>query len=195
MQEQQKVVELDPAVLGAARALPRVGSFDELSSLLESNEIALGSYWRQSNQQVAQTLTKGALIPDDVLVAHVSDRAVFDLLSARYEVRGYHAVNQDATRTLNPSAGRSSRTRKGGEKNARPPLPGIPSNLEAAAVSSTQIDLSWTAAPGPVETYRVERSTSPNRGFTEVSAVPGTQSECTELTPATQYFFRVRACI
>ena len=194
MQEQQKVVELDPAVLGAARALPRVGSFDELASLLEPNEVALGSYWRQSNQQVAQTLTKGAPIPDDVLVAHISDRAVFDLLSKRYEVRGYHAVNQDATRTLEPSAPPSSRARKGGEKKVRPPIPGVPSNLEAAAVSSTQIDLSWAAAPGTVTTYRVERRTSSGSAFVEVAAVPGTQSECTGLTPATQYYFRVRAC-
>ena len=43
--------------------------------------------------------------------------------------------------------------------------PGAPSGLTASAVSSGQINLSWTAASGTVATYHVERSTTPGSGF------------------------------
>ena len=77
---------------------------------------------------------------------------------------------------------------------APPAAPGAPSNLAATAVSSSQIDLSWTAATGTVDSYRVERSTTTGTGFVEIASIPGTTYQSTALTASTQYFYRVRAC-
>ncbi|MEX2282481.1 MAG: fibronectin type III domain-containing protein, partial [Gemmatimonadota bacterium] len=75
-----------------------------------------------------------------------------------------------------------------------PPIPGAPSALGATTVSSTQISLSWTASSGTVVSYRVERSTTSGSGFVEIASVTATTYDNTTLTPATSYFYRVRAC-
>ena len=74
------------------------------------------------------------------------------------------------------------------------PVPGSPSGLSATAVSTTQIDLSWSASSGAVTNYRVERSTTSGTGFVEIASVGGTTYQSTGLTPSTQYFYRVRSC-
>ena len=78
-----------------------------------------------------------------------------------------------------------------------PNPPGPPSGLSATTISSTQINLSWSAATGTVATYHVERSTTTGSGFVEIASVSSattTFSNSTGLTAATQYFYRVRAC-
>ena len=78
-----------------------------------------------------------------------------------------------------------------------PLAPGTPTALGATTVSATQINLSWGAATGTVDTYRVERSTTAGSGFVEVASLANTATTFqnnTGLTPATQYFYRVRAC-
>ncbi|PYM80278.1 MAG: hypothetical protein DME09_19660 [Candidatus Rokuibacteriota bacterium] len=72
---------------------------------------------------------------------------------------------------------------------------GAPSNLTAAAVSSSQITLSWTGATGPVTGYRVERCQGANCTTFSVIAVglSGTSYNDTGLAAATSYGYRVRA--
>ena len=78
----------------------------------------------------------------------------------------------------------------------QPNPPGAPSGLTATAVSSGQINLSWSAAIGTVATYHVERSTTSGSGFAEIGSVGAatTTFPNSGLSAATQYFYRVRAC-
>lgn len=74
--------------------------------------------------------------------------------------------------------------------------PSIPTNLTAAAVSASQINLSWTASTDNlgISGYLVERcqgSTCTN--FAQVGTVTGTSFASTGLIAATTYRFRVRA--
>jgi len=78
-----------------------------------------------------------------------------------------------------------------------PPAPQPPSNLTAAAASSSSINLSWTASPTSGVTYSVFRSTT--SGFTPsssnqiASGVSSTSFGDTGLTCATAYFYLVKA--
>jgi hypothetical protein len=82
-------------------------------------------------------------------------------------------------------------------KGAPPPPPQPPSNLTATAVSSTQINLSWTASPTSGVTYSVFRSTT--SGFTPsnsnriTNGLATTTFSDTGLTPSTSYFYLVEA--
>ena len=76
--------------------------------------------------------------------------------------------------------------------------PTDPTNLLASAVSSSQINLSWTASTdtGGVNLYRIERCSGAScANFAEIATVPGNQTTFsnTSLTPATSYTYRVRA--
>jgi hypothetical protein len=78
-----------------------------------------------------------------------------------------------------------------------PPAPQPPSNLTAAAVSSSAINLSWTASPTSGVTYSLFRSAT--SGFTPsssnqiASGVSGTSFADSGLTCATAYFYLVKA--
>ncbi len=69
-----------------------------------------------------------------------------------------------------------------------------PSNLEATAVSSSQIDLSWQDNSSKETGFRIERS--PNgQDFSEIDEVGAnvTSYSDTDLSPSTTYYYRVRA--
>ena len=82
-------------------------------------------------------------------------------------------------------------------KGAPPPAPQPPSNLAASAISSSQINLSWTASSTPGVTYSVFRSTT--SGFTPSTSnriaigLTTTTISDTGLTPSTTYFYLVEA--
>ena len=71
--------------------------------------------------------------------------------------------------------------------------PQPPTNLVATALSSTSIYLTWDDAPDGND-YGIERSLSPNSGFTQVDASYFGDSQHTSagLQPNTTYYFRVR---
>ena len=57
--------------------------------------------------------------------------------------------------------------------------PTDPTNLQASAVGSSQINLSWTASTDAsgVDLYRIERCSGPSCGnFAEIATVPGNQT-------------------
>jgi hypothetical protein len=78
-----------------------------------------------------------------------------------------------------------------------PPVPQAPTNLVATAISSSQINLSWTASTTPAVTYNVFRSTT--SGFTPsaanqiASGISGTSFSNTGLAVSTTFFYRVTA--
>ena len=68
--------------------------------------------------------------------------------------------------------------------------PSVPTNLNATAISSSQINLSWNASPeSDVAGYKIYR----NGSSTPVKTVSGTSTSDTGLSPSTQYCYRVTA--
>ena len=78
-----------------------------------------------------------------------------------------------------------------------PAVPAAPSNLTASTVSSSQINLSWTASATSGATYNLYYATT--SGFTPSSSnrlaanLTGTSIAVTSLQPGTTYYFVVRA--
>jgi fibronectin type 3 domain-containing protein len=74
--------------------------------------------------------------------------------------------------------------------------PSAPGTLTSSAVSSTQINLSWSAATDDVGVtgYRVERCSGAGcSSFTQIATPTGTSFDDTGLTASTSYSYRVRA--
>ncbi len=75
--------------------------------------------------------------------------------------------------------------------------PSAPSNLLATAVSSTQINLTWTDNSNNETGFIVERSVNGATGWTALTPAPGVNatsfSDSTGLSAGMPYFYRVRA--
>ncbi len=73
--------------------------------------------------------------------------------------------------------------------------PAAPTSLVAAAVSSTQIDLSWVDNSSNEDGFKVERAPGGTTNFTEIATVGVnvTSYQNTGLTASTSYSYRVRA--
>lgn len=91
-----------------------------------------------------------------------------------------------------PAAGFSVKYEVGGGGN--PTVPADPSGLSASAVSSSQINLSWTDNATDEDTYQVEQSLDGVifSVIAMLSADSNTYSD-TGLTPSTEYFYQVNA--
>jgi hypothetical protein len=70
-----------------------------------------------------------------------------------------------------------------------------PSNLIATAVSSSEIDLSWSDNSNNETEFKIERSTDLGITFNQIATVGAdvTTYPDTGLTPLTTYVYRVRA--
>jgi hypothetical protein len=76
------------------------------------------------------------------------------------------------------------------------PTPAAPTNLAATAVSSSQINLSWTDNSNNETGFKVERSKNGNgNSFSQIATVGAnvTTYSNTGLSRATKYYYRVRA--
>src|SRR5438445_685799 len=79
-----------------------------------------------------------------------------------------------------------------GGQSTNPPT--APSNLTAAAASSSQINLSWTASSGAVTSYLVERCQEPGcSNFSQVGTSTSTAFMDTGLFASKSYTYRVQA--
>jgi hypothetical protein len=76
-----------------------------------------------------------------------------------------------------------------------PPVPAAPSLLNAKAMSSSRIDLTWTDNSGVESNMVVERSTSSSFASPVVATLPAdtTSYSDTGLSPSTTYYYRVKA--
>ena len=74
-------------------------------------------------------------------------------------------------------------------------IPNAPSNLAASAVSSSQINLSWTDNSSNETGFKIERATSASGPFSQIgtTAANATTYQNTGLTASTTYYYRVRA--
>ena len=87
----------------------------------------------------------------------------------------------------------------GGCKSSPPPdttPPSAPSNLVATVISSTQINLTWTASTDNVGVtgYKVERCQGGGcSNYSQIATTTNTSFSDTGLTPSTSYSYRVRA--
>jgi hypothetical protein len=74
--------------------------------------------------------------------------------------------------------------------------PAAPSNLAAQPVSSSQINLTWTnnaASPNVADGFYVEQSPNGTSNWTQIATATGTAYSVGGLSPATTYYFRIRA--
>jgi hypothetical protein len=71
------------------------------------------------------------------------------------------------------------------------PPPG-PTGVKATVVSRTRIDLSWNAVSGATK-YLAYQATTPGGPYTQFAAVTTTTATAGTLTPATTYYFVVKA--
>ncbi len=71
-------------------------------------------------------------------------------------------------------------------------LLGVPANVVATAVSTSEVDLTWSAVAGATG-YDVERSTTTGGPYTIVGSPTSASFANTGLSPATSYFYVVRA--
>ena len=74
------------------------------------------------------------------------------------------------------------------------PTPNAPTNLNAVAVSSSQINLSWTDNSTNETGFKIARSTN-GTNFTQIAIVPSntTTYPNTGLAASTKYYYRIRA--
>ncbi len=70
--------------------------------------------------------------------------------------------------------------------------PAVPTGLSASAVSSSQIDLTWTAVTGATG-YKISRATSSGGTYTEVDDVTSSPYNNTGLSAGTTYYYKIKA--
>lgn len=99
-----------------------------------------------------------------------------------YRVRAYNSV------------GNSGYSNKDSAKTDGLP-PGAPSNLAATAVSTSQINLTWTQNSSDETGFKIERATSSGGTYTQIATVGAnvTSYANTGLSGSTTYYYRVRS--
>ncbi len=124
-------------------------------------------------------------VANDVSGASFSDSGVANGFTYYYQVTSQPSGNESCASA--PSACLSV-TPGGGP--CTPPV--APTGLTATAVSTSQINLSWSAVAGATE-YRIYRSTTSGGPYTQVGTATGTTFSNTGLTCNTAYHYVVRA--
>ena len=180
------IVRLDVAAAPTAPAAPTNLS----ATAVSSSQINLAWTDNASNEsgfRIERSADGATFTEIGVVGSNVTTYASTSLSAATqywYRVRAYNATGQSAY------AGPASAT----TQPAAPTAPAAPTNLSATAVSSTQINLTWTDNASNESGFRIERSAD-GVTFTEIGVVGSnvTTYANTSLSAATQYWYRVRA--
>ena len=102
----------------------------------------------------------------------------------------YRVRAQDTSGTTGPYSSTASMTTPA-------PVPALPGNLTATAISATQVNLSWTASAeigGTISNYLVERCQGAScANFAQIGTTAATTFNDTGLIGSTSYSYRVRA--
>ncbi|MDR1220670.1 MAG: fibronectin type III domain-containing protein [Treponema sp.] len=80
----------------------------------------------------------------------------------------------------------------GGNNNGGTTAPNAPTGVTASALSSSSVNVSWTAAPGATS-YKVYRSGSPSGTYTQVGSPSSASYTDTGLSSGTTYYYKVSA--
>ena len=107
----------------------------------------------------------------------------------------FNGVNYKVTYKYNAVAGTLN---NGNDVALIPQFPGVPTGLQAMAVSTNQVNLSWTAASGSVTGYNIYRGTTPGgedylAPINGAILATGTSFSDTTVAANTQYFYSVEA--
>jgi hypothetical protein len=152
-------------------------------------------FWSMAGQRVFNVLINGTQVLtnfDIIGSAGAANKAIVEQFAANANSSGQFVIQYVTVKDNAKSSGIEIIS------NGTCSAPTTPGGLSATAVSSSQINLSWTASTSSCSvTYNVFRSTT--SGFTPspsnqiASGVTGTSFSDTGLSPSTTYFYLVEA--
>src|SRR5256712_239195 len=120
-----------------------------------------------------------------------SDTGLSSATQYTYRISAINSIG-----TSSPSNTASATTLTSSSLPPPPTPPGSPTGLAATAVSTSQINLSWSFPSGTVTGYKIERSTDSGTSWSTIISNTGSTATAysdTGLSSATQYTYRVSA--
>jgi hypothetical protein len=139
----------------------------------------------------ALLLRTGELTGDTTLLNRGHEMVLFTLDAAAGEGAPLGKLQGQYLTRLHAAVARMAR--QGGSTPPPPTIPAAPSGLQAAAVSSTEVQLTWTDNSDDEDAFRVEQIVNGAFKEVQVTAANATGARISGLATGVTYTFRVRA--